>query len=120
MGPFAACLHRPPTRRRSHSRPLGCEKGDHRGDLAGIARPTEWDAETLLLVGILVLLSGHRSSDLARRDGVRGDLVLAQLESEGLDQSADAVLGGVVRAGSDSRLMLVDAGDRNAGRRCPL
>src|SRR4030095_693802 len=85
------------------------EKTDHRRDLARIARPTEWDAGTFLLVRIPVLLPGHRGSDLARRDSVRGDLMLAQLESKRLDQSADAVLGRVVRTGSDSRLVFVDA-----------
>ena len=43
--------------------------------------------------------------------GVRGDVVLTELEREGLDQSADAVLGSVIRTGPDTGLMLVNAGD---------
>jgi hypothetical protein len=40
------------------------KKSDHRGTLARIARPTERDAEVLLLMGILVFLPGHGRSDL--------------------------------------------------------
>jgi len=35
--------------------------------------------------------------------------ILAQLQSEGLDQSADAMLGRVVRPGSDMWLVVVNA-----------
>jgi hypothetical protein len=89
------------------------EECDHRCDLEGVAGSTERDAEPFLLMGISVLLASHGGCDLARSDGIRGDLVLAKLEGEGFDQSADPVLSGVVGAGSDAWLVLVDAGDRD-------
>ena len=72
--------------------------GDHRRDFAGVARSTKWDAEPFLLMGILVRLVSRGDCGLARSDRVRGDLVLAQLKGQCLDQSADAILGGVVAA----------------------
>ena len=87
------------------------KKCNHSGDFASIAGSSERDAESLRFPRVLVLLASHRRGDLAGRHGVRGDVVLTELEREGLDQSADAVLGSVVRTGPDTRLMLVNAGD---------
>src|SRR5688572_5440557 len=77
------------------------QERDHRRNLARVAGPAEWDAKALLEMWILILLPGHGGCDLARSNGVCRDLVLAQLQGEGLDQSADAVLGGIIRAGTD-------------------
>src|SRR6476620_143954 len=74
------------------------KKCNHSGDFASIAGSTERDAEPLLVPRVLVLLASYRRSDLAGCDGVRGDVVLTELECEGLDQSANTVLGRVVRA----------------------
>src|SRR6187200_1086365 len=90
-----------------------CQECNHSCDFASITGSPERDTEPFFLVWILIFLTGHRGSDLAGRDGVRGNAVLSELECEGLDQSADAVLGGVVRPGADARLMLVNAGDRD-------
>ena len=64
-------------------------------------------------MGILVLLVSHGGCDFARSDRVRGDLVLAQLKGQCLDQSADGMLGGVVGARSNAWLVLLHAGDGN-------
>ena len=72
--------------------------GDHRRDFAGVARSTKWDAEPFLLMGILVRLVSH---GVAVSPGATEFAVIYYwLSSKGqcLDQSADAILGGLVAA----------------------
>ena len=65
-----------------------CQECNHSCDFARIPGRPERDTEPFFLVRILIFLTGHRGSDLAGRDGVRGNAVLAELECKGLDQSA--------------------------------
>ena len=77
---------------------------------AGVAGSTQRHARPVRAVGVLVLLARHGGGDLAGRHAVRGDPGAAQLERERLHQAAEPVLGGVVRARPDPRLVLVHAG----------